>query len=411
MPTNKPNTRGDRASVDSEQPAWAKSLMDGITKLDEKIVALDDRFTNLLKPIQAENISLRTDLTSLSDKVSDLTNIVKRQQGEIAYLRSSTTANRSRLIRMECYSMRENIIISGLSDPGNDEDEQTLRNTVCDLFSSTMHVDMTDVVIARCHRLRKSAKRSGPRDVIVRFSTQLGKSAVMKCASNLRGHHIYINDQYPREINSIRGCLRLIMKRGKDIGKRCSLVQDKLRIDGKMYTINDIADIPFTTHDLATKSVDTHVLFSGRLSPFSNFYTRDHLFSLAGVVYCSSEQYYHHQKALHGGMYAIAAEIMDTRDPVTIKHTGDKLPNSAEWSEISSTVMETGVEAKFSQNQDLRNLLIETGTKDLQECNKFDSFWGTGLSLVEASQRSDHSLVEGKNTMGKILASVRDIIQ
>ena len=83
----------------------------------------------------------------------------------------------------------------------------------------------------------------------------------------------------------------------------------------------------------------------------------------------------------------------------------------AEWSDISSTVMETGVQAKFSQNQDLKNLLLETGNKDLQESNKFDSFWGTGLSLVEASKRSDHSLVKGKNTMGKILASVRTNIQ
>jgi uncharacterized phage infection (PIP) family protein YhgE len=162
MPINKPNTRGDKASVDSDQPAWIKTLMDGITKLDEKIDGLDDRFTNLLKSIQAENTSLRTDLTSLSDKLSNLTNIVKRQQGEIDYLHSSTTSNRSRLIRMECYSMRENVILSGISDPGNDEDEQTLRNTVCHLFSSTMQANMTDVVIARCHRLRKSAKRSGP---------------------------------------------------------------------------------------------------------------------------------------------------------------------------------------------------------------------------------------------------------
>ena len=187
MPINKPNTRGDKASVDSDQPAWVKTLMDGITKLDEKIDGLDDRFTNLLKSIQAENTSLRTDLTSLSDKLSD-------------YLHSSTTSNRSRLIRMECYSMRENVIISGISDPGNDEDEQTLRNTVCHLFSSTMQANMTDVVIARCHRLRKSAKRTGPRDVIVRFYTQLGKSAIMKCARNLRGGDIFINDQYPREI-------------------------------------------------------------------------------------------------------------------------------------------------------------------------------------------------------------------
>ncbi len=74
-------------------------------------------------------------------------------------------------------------------------------------------------------------------------------------------------------------------------------------------------------------------------------------------------------------------------------------------------MMETGVHAKFTQNQDLKDQLIDTSTRQLQECNKFDSFWGIGLSLMEASNRDHYSVMKGTNVMGRILESVRDRIQ
>ena len=312
---------------------------------------------------------------------------------------------------MESYSMRENVIISGIDDSPPDETESDLLVKLSDLFSREMSVDMSNVTIVRCHRLRKFAGRPGPRNVIVRFSSHLGKVSVMKSARNLKGreHPIYINDQFPKEINSQRATLRPIMKLGKQLGKKCSLVQEKLLVDGKSFTVDNLADIPFDISGLATKLTEEDVLFSGRVSPYSNFFTRDDLFTLNGTSYCSSEQYYQHQKAIHSNNYVIAAEILDTSDPVTIKHAGDRIKDTGDWmDQHARVIMEEGVQAKFTQNHELATAITLTGTRNFLECNQYDTYWGIGLSLSEATRRDDQSDIKGKNVMGDILATVRD---
>ncbi len=98
----------------------------------------------------------------------------------------------------------------------------------------------------------------------------------------------YLNDQFPREIEHRRRVLRPIIRIGKERGFRCALVYDKLLINNKEYTVNDLLDIPFDISSIGTKTTDDHVMFSGRTSPYSNFFTRDKLFTLGGIVFNSN---------------------------------------------------------------------------------------------------------------------------
>ena len=132
------------------------------------------------------------------------------------------------------------------------------------------------------------------------------------------------------------------------------------------------------------------------------------MFCKEGTEYSSSEQYYQYQRALESKDYSAAAEIMSTTDPVTIKHAGNKVNISNGWSNKAVNVMETAVRAKFSQNLDLWSTQEATGERSFQECNRYDAFWGTGLSLHDAIARDDHSKFQGTNKMGEILQRIRD---
>lgn len=398
-------------------PAWAKALHNQtIAMVKSEITAavdrIDEKFANLLKPIQKENVNLRSDVKELQDDVNRLREQMLTQQGMISYLNTCVKVNQERQIRMESYSMRENIVISGI-DESRDESEAVLHDKLRTLFSVDMSADMSNVNIVRCHRLRKSPNApAGARNVIVRFSTHQGKISIMKSARNLKGRTkpIYINDQLPKEINSQRGTLRTVMQLGKKLGKRCSIVHDKLMVAGVPFTVNDLEDVPFDISGLATKQQQEYVLFNGRLSPFSNFYTKHGLFTVDGTVYCSSEQYFQRCKAVHAKDYMAAAEIMNTSDPVATKRIGEKIKPSTDWSDKALAVMETGVRAKFAQNHNLITAMNDTGTRAFQECNRYDNYWGIGLSLPDAIARVDHSQVKGQNVMGTILVNVRDYL-
>ena len=101
--------------------------------------------------------------------------------------------------------MRENIIISGLVED-TDETEDSLIHALFTIFSTEMGVDTARLHIVSCHRLG----RTGLRDVIARFSTHQGKKLFMIGTKLLKGREdpLYINDQFPREVEHQRHILR-----------------------------------------------------------------------------------------------------------------------------------------------------------------------------------------------------------
>lgn len=70
-----------------------------------------------------------------------------------------------------------------------------------------------------------------------------------------------------------------------------------------------------------------------------------------------------------------------------------------DWDKIKTDVMLLGVYAKFSQNPDAQNVLIQTGNKPLVYHDQNDAFWGDG--------GSDSGSSAGRNVLGVILMAVR----
>ncbi|CAG8778813.1 7980_t:CDS:1, partial [Acaulospora morrowiae] len=62
-------------------------------------------------------------------------------------------------------------------------------------------------------------------------------------------------------------------------------------------------------------------------------------------------------------------------------------------------VMLTALRAKFTQNEDLKEILLGTGDSQLVEASPTDSYWGN-------ARKSDGT--EGKNMLGILLMQVRD---
>ena len=67
----------------------------------------------------------------------------------------------------------------------------------------------------------------------------------------------------------------------------------------------------------------------------------------------------------------------------------------ADWGNIKLEVMKKGLQAKFDQNEALKQKLVETYPHAIVEHNADDKFWGDGHS-------------DGLNWLGKILAEIRD---
>ena len=66
-----------------------------------------------------------------------------------------------------------------------------------------------------------------------------------------------------------------------------------------------------------------------------------------------------------------------------------------DWEEVKDEIMRKALLAKFTQNDDLKKLLKDTGAKKIIEASPKDAYWGWGRDR------------KGKNMLGLILEEVR----
>ena len=142
---------------------------------------------------------------------------------------------------------------------------------------------------------------------------------------------------------------------------------------------------------------------------FNNFYVGESGFTIDDTPYWCVEQFYQKSKAVFSGDLDTAAEIIMESDPAQMKQLGDTIKlNAGQWKRFKSLdVMEKAVWEEFHQNPTLMKHLVETKKLPLVECNKYDNFWGIGLTLKD-KLADDEKSWKGKNKFGSILTKVRD---
>jgi ribA/ribD-fused uncharacterized protein len=152
-----------------------------------------------------------------------------------------------------------------------------------------------------------------------------------------------------------------------------------------------------------------HIFFWGEWP--SNWY-RCH-FTVEDKEFFNSEQYFMWVKAKTFGDEETAEEILKHgKNPKAAKALGRKVKNYDDkvWDEKRYGVMVEANMYKYSQNEDLKALLLneELKNKNFVEASPFDTVWGIGTSESEALD--DQSNWRGQNLLGKALNEVRKIL-
>jgi ribA/ribD-fused uncharacterized protein len=150
---------------------------------------------------------------------------------------------------------------------------------------------------------------------------------------------------------------------------------------------------------------DNFVLFWG--GPFSNWYPSE--FIHGGVDYNCGEQFMMQKKALYFGDTETANLIMQETSPREQKALGRKVKNfdAAAWDTVCQDIVYEGLLEKFSQNPELKDVLLDTGDRIIVEASPYDTIWGIGLG--EHDPRAlDQSQWRGKNYLGNVIMRVRD---
>jgi len=131
----------------------------------------------------------------------------------------------------------------------------------------------------------------------------------------------------------------------------------------------------------------------------------------ASVIYKSAEHYMMAHKALLFNDKKAYDLIISTKNPEEAKKEGRKVRNFVEsvWEQHCFDIVVRGNYLKFSQNDDLKDFLLNTDDKILVEASPYDKIWGIGLSVQDDMQRlKNPCLWDGKNLLGFALMEVRE---
>ena len=140
--------------------------------------------------------------------------------------------------------------------------------------------------------------------------------------------------------------------------------------------------------------------------PFSQWHKAK--FVVNGIEYCTAEQFMMAEKARLFNDEEICREILATNNAKKQKSLGrivkDFVPEV--WDKHKFSIVYLGNYAKFTQNEELKAVLLNTGDTTLVEASPYDKIWGIGLSEKDI-RASDRQEWKGENLLGKVLDAVR----
>ncbi|MEW8563212.1 MAG: hypothetical protein AB2541_13945, partial [Candidatus Thiodiazotropha sp.] len=214
------------------------SLNAKISDYDNSIQSYSDLCDSVVKSNE--------DLDSKVDYVLDRLITLQIQQNDIQEMQNKTT---EKIIDMQCRSMRENLIFTGISESDlNRGESENTEAILKDFLRTEMNIDR-DISFDRVHRLGYyDPNQIYSRPIVAKFERFKDKEFVrMSAPAPLRGKRFGVNEQYPIEVENKRKLLYPEAKKyRRNKLNKVRLVRDKLYVNGEeiiveeseRYTIN-----------------------------------------------------------------------------------------------------------------------------------------------------------------------------
>lgn len=144
--------------------------------------------------------------------------------------------------------------------------------------------------------------------------------------------------------------------------------------------------------------------------PFSQWHRSK--ITLYGVEYNCAEQFMMAMKAKLFGDIDTYHEIMSTSNPGEQKALGRKVRgfDVEKWSKVSRKIVYQANYVKFTSNETLKKILLDTGDREIVEASPYDKIWGIGMG-VDHADILDKTKWKGLNWLGEVLMQVREDIR
>jgi ribA/ribD-fused uncharacterized protein len=153
---------------------------------------------------------------------------------------------------------------------------------------------------------------------------------------------------------------------------------------------------------------ESFIFYFGPQSVFSHWYKSE--FSIDKKKFSCVEQYIMYKKAMLFDDDETANKILRSTNPARHRYLGRRVKgfDKPTWQCCRLRLAIKANLAKFEQDNNLKKILLETGTWHFAEASPYDRNWGIGLSLSN-QKIHDQRNWRGKNLCGIALEQAKKI--
>jgi ribA/ribD-fused uncharacterized protein len=388
-------------------PEWAQQIA-------HLISANHNALVKQMHTIEISHDSQSLEIENLKKKNTDL-------EKRVVSLELKQKIQDERTLKQEIYARKDNLIFHGLEESvweKSEDRDQKLRE-----YITSLNLD-GDMELVKIYRLGQG--RSRP--ILVQFRNPQDKDLVWKARprahyatiktdtpARKQGPSLFITQDYPQEIQNRRRILIPVLNKAKQLDEyrdNSFIRDDKLYINRQVYTVDTTDQLPseLNPQNISTPTNGHITAFWGRNSPLSNHHPS--YFVIDGEPYNSVEQFYMMRMAHFAGATEIAANIRKSTDPAKYKRLTKAIPEDVKdkWNKVATRHMAEGLSAKFQQNDDLKDFLLETKNTELVEASPNDRFWGVGITITDPRIFNKEQW-KGKNNLGNLLGQIRETLR
>ena len=245
----------DASDETTLSPVTLNAIMDTLSSLGEK---MDNNFKKLRDEMEIFKQDLKAEVQALRSTVSELEMAAQMssskiesleasnkslsltsQVKEIDTLRAELKKQKEKVLHMEVYSRRENLIFRNIPESPS----ENCRELIFDIMTKEMDIETSQM---RCHAVHRMGKpiQGRPRPIIVRFVCREDKEVVFRKRNLLKESihfpDAYITLDYPSEIQDVRAVLIKAMLKAQANGTQAKVIGRTLKIGSASYTSKNV---------------------------------------------------------------------------------------------------------------------------------------------------------------------------
>ena len=216
-------------------------LQNSLRLLTEKVNVTNERMSEYDVSIQTYSDlcdEIRSDKSQSDMSLNELYKTVETLQNENERLRKGQAETESTLIDLQCRSMRDNLIFTGINEPElSAEEYENTEETLCYFLRNEMNIS-EQIPFDRVHRIGPyQPNKDYPRHIVAKFEKFKDREKVRRAApETLKGKPFGVREQFPKSIEDRRKLLYPELKKAKrDPRNKVRLIRDKLYINNSEF--------------------------------------------------------------------------------------------------------------------------------------------------------------------------------